>query len=347
MKIVAPPSSLTPDPTRAAYPDDSGFVERDGVRIFYEVYGDGEPTVMLLPSWSIVHSRAWKAQIPYLARHYRVVTLDGRGNGRSDRPRGAEAYGWREFMQDSVAVMDATDTRETVVVGASRLACVALGLAVAHPDRVLGAVFAYPFAPLTRWPPIDRLDRTFDERRRLRRVLWTVANAAASLPALRTRSGRLFARRVSPFEGAAKFNAEYWRRDYRGFLEWFFPTIQCTDPHSTRMHEDLIGFALETDPETLADTWRGELPGRDEFRRLCAAVSCPVLVIHGTEDIAYPFPYGEALALETGGKFVALEGTGHPVSGRKPVAFNLALREFIDALGTAARGRLLEAGRQK
>ena len=56
------------------------------MRVFYEVYGSGEPTVLLLPTWSIIHSRHWKAQIPYLARHARVVTFDGRGNGRSDRP---------------------------------------------------------------------------------------------------------------------------------------------------------------------------------------------------------------------------------------------------------------------
>lgn len=72
--------------TRARYPDAEGYVERGGVRIFYEVYGESGQTVLLLPTWSIIHSRQWKMQIPYLARHCRVVTFDGRGNGRSDRP---------------------------------------------------------------------------------------------------------------------------------------------------------------------------------------------------------------------------------------------------------------------
>ena len=58
-------------------------------RLYYEVYGSGEPTVLLLPTWSIIHSRHWKMQIPYLARHCRVLTFDGRGNGRSDRPGAA------------------------------------------------------------------------------------------------------------------------------------------------------------------------------------------------------------------------------------------------------------------
>ena len=56
------------------------------MRIFYEVYGEGEPTILLLPTWMLIHSRCWKAQIPYLARHCRVLTFDPRGNGRSDLP---------------------------------------------------------------------------------------------------------------------------------------------------------------------------------------------------------------------------------------------------------------------
>ena len=71
----------------------------------------GERTVLLLPTWSIVHSRFWKVQIPYLARHFRVVTFDGRGNGRSDRPAGADAYSANEFAADALAVMDATEHR--------------------------------------------------------------------------------------------------------------------------------------------------------------------------------------------------------------------------------------------
>ena len=50
--------------TRARYPYESGHVERDGVRLYYEVYGSGERTVLLMPTWSIIHSRHWKMQIP-------------------------------------------------------------------------------------------------------------------------------------------------------------------------------------------------------------------------------------------------------------------------------------------
>src|SRR5207244_9104826 len=105
--------------TRARYPDTEGYVERDGVRTFYEAYGEGEPTVLLLPTWSIIHSRCWKMQIAYLARHCRVVAFDGRGNGRSDRPEEPEAYDEREFAADAIAVMDATATDRAMIVGFS------------------------------------------------------------------------------------------------------------------------------------------------------------------------------------------------------------------------------------
>ena len=55
--------------------------------------------MFLLPTWSIIHSRHWKMQIPYLARHFRVLTFDGRGNGESDRPTGIAAYTEGEFAR--------------------------------------------------------------------------------------------------------------------------------------------------------------------------------------------------------------------------------------------------------
>ena len=77
-------------------------------------------------------------QIPYLARHCRVITFDGRGNGRSDRPTEAEAYAEGEFAADAIAVMDATQTERAVIVGFSMGAQRGLLLAANHPERVAG-----------------------------------------------------------------------------------------------------------------------------------------------------------------------------------------------------------------
>ena len=53
---------------RARQPDQEGNVDRAGVRVHYETFGAGEPAVLLLPTWSIMGSRHWKAQVHFLAR---------------------------------------------------------------------------------------------------------------------------------------------------------------------------------------------------------------------------------------------------------------------------------------
>ncbi len=109
---------------------------------------------MLLPTWSIIHSRHWKLQVPDLARRCRVVTFDGRGNGRSDRPAGVEAYRPAAFTADALAVMDATATDRAVLVALSAGTMWALELGALHADRVAGIVFVGPALPLL--PPDQR-----------------------------------------------------------------------------------------------------------------------------------------------------------------------------------------------
>ena len=237
---------------RARQPDRDGYVERAGVKVFYEVFGDGAPTILLLPSWSVVHSLTWKMQVPYLARHYRVVTFDGRGNGRSGRPAGAGSYISAEYAADALAVLDATGTDRAVVVSLSRGASYALHLAAARPERVAGQIFICPTTPLAPFSP-------------------------ARLP-----FARRFEEALGSDAGWAKDNAHYWLRDYPGFLEFFFSQV-FTEPHSTKQIEDGVSWGLETAPETLADTRRGAIrDARDDISPLLAAAGCPCLVIQGS-----------------------------------------------------------------
>ena len=56
---------------RAKPPRTEGKIDRDGIKIHYEVYGQGDHTILFIPTWSLVHSRAYKAQIPYFSEHFR------------------------------------------------------------------------------------------------------------------------------------------------------------------------------------------------------------------------------------------------------------------------------------
>jgi pimeloyl-ACP methyl ester carboxylesterase/predicted glycosyltransferase len=286
-----------PEQTRALYPHTEGTIERDRVQVHYEVYGEGERTVLLLPTWSIVHSRFWKLQIPYLAHHFRVVTFDGRGNGRSDRPRGAEAYATTEFAADALAILDATGTGSAALVGMSCGALWGTILAAEHPERVERIAYISPAVPLAPEHP---------------------ARAATS-----------FEDGMDTDEDWAKYNRHYWLRDYPGFLEFFFARAY-SEPHCTKAVEDCVGWALETAPETLIDTVRGlRLPREESFAETCARVRCPTLVMHGDEDRIRPHAQGEALARVTGGEFVTLRGCGHMPLARDPVKLNLLLGEFL------------------
>jgi pimeloyl-ACP methyl ester carboxylesterase/predicted glycosyltransferase len=286
-------STSTREQTRARYPDESGYVERDSVRLYYEVYGSGEPTVLLLPTWSIVHSRHWKMQIPYLGRHCRVLTFDGRGNGRSDRPE--SGYDEREFAADALAVMDATGTERAVLVSLSLGAQRALLLAAEQPERVDGAVFICPAVPFGG-PVTGRGIHSWNAE-------------------------------LDTDEGWAKYNRYHWLKDYRDFLEFFFSQM-FNEPHSTKPIEDCVGWGLDTTPATLIATQLGESLEEAQATELCGRVRCPVLVIQGTDDAITGKHRGVALAEHTGGELVLLEGSGHGPHVRDPVKVNLLLRDF-------------------
>jgi pimeloyl-ACP methyl ester carboxylesterase/predicted glycosyltransferase len=265
------------------------------VRVFWERYGDGQPAILLPPTWEIVHSRFWKGQIPYLARHTTVVTFDPRGNGRSDRPGGHEAYARREFAADAVAVLDAAGVDRAVVVSWCDMG-ESLILAAEHPERVTGLVFIAP-AMSHRVP--DRSPYPFDAE-------------------------------PDTDEGWAKETRGYWLRDWPGYLEFFFATC-FTEPHSTKPVEDCVGWAQDTDMETILAGFRGwetKIIAPAEVAALGRRVRCPVLVIHGTDDAQSEAWRGEELAAQLGGRLVLLEGAGHGPHARDPVKVNTMVADF-------------------
>src|SRR3954447_3748224 len=124
----------------------SGTVERDGLHIAYEVFGDGDTTVVLTID-NIVESRAWKAQVPWLSRRARVVTIDVRGNGRSDRTTDPALLGPLVNAADALAVMDELGVASAVLAGVCNTSWSSILAAAEHPDRVGGLILAPPTAP--------------------------------------------------------------------------------------------------------------------------------------------------------------------------------------------------------
>jgi len=267
--------------------------------VFFEVYGEGQPAILFAPSWSIVHSRVWKAQIPYFARRHRVITFDPRGNGRSDRPTAADAYSEHEIGADLIEVLDATGTERAVVVSLSLGAQRTLIAAATHPERVAGLVFLAPSVPIGN--PLPGRAVSFDEP-------------------------------LGTDEGWAKYNRHFWRRDYGAFLDFFFS--RCfTEPHSTKQIEDAVGWGLDTDPDTLILTYEAPGPDADDVRAACAGIRCPTLVIQGEADAVTGPGRGVALAdAIPNARLATIAGGGHIPNARDPVRVNLLIRDFVAGL---------------
>src|SRR5271168_1690356 len=163
---------------RAKMRDRQGFVDRDDVRIHYEIYGDGPETIVFLAPWSITHARVYKAQLPYFSERFRCITYDGRGNGKSDRPEDVAAYSLSNYVADAIAVMDATDTDSAILVGLSFGAMLTCILAAYHPERVKAAILA-----------------------------GTAASIGPGYPYMTTQH---FLAKSDRFEGWDKYNRAYW-----------------------------------------------------------------------------------------------------------------------------------------
>jgi pimeloyl-ACP methyl ester carboxylesterase/predicted glycosyltransferase len=289
---------------RALEPSVDGYATNaiDGVSVFYEVFGPqlAQRTIVFLPTWSLVHSRMWKAQVPYFARHgFRVVAFDGRGNGRSGRP--TTGYRTDDFVQDTLSVLDAVGVTTAALVGISDGAKWGIQLAAEHPERVSELVL---IGPTVRVSGSQRMD--------VQRFLSEPADE----------------------EGWNKYNAVYWRRDYRGFLDFFCSQV-ISQPHSTKQIEDQINWGLETTPDVLIAT---ELEGpKPQLAEFVASVRCPVLIVHGTNDAIIPPAVGEALHAAIPQSVMRyIEGGSHGLPGREPVKLNLQIHEFLGSAPTAS-----------
>lgn len=118
--------------------------ESDGLALHYVERGprDAPPVVLL-------HGLLWSSWLQTrLARllddEYRVLLLDLRGHGRSDRPTDPAVYDWRHFVGDVVALLDHVEVDRAVVGGVSLGANVGLGMGFHAPERLAGMILEMP-----------------------------------------------------------------------------------------------------------------------------------------------------------------------------------------------------------
>lgn len=288
---------------RAVEPTSAETFVRGGVEIHCEVYENDGPTLVLIPPSPITHSRIYKSQVPFLSRHYRVVTFDGRGNGRSGRPSGTDNHTRAENVADIVGVLDATDTNEAILVAHCHANWWAIEVAAAQPDRVTGLVAIDPGIPY--------LGQSHEH--------WIESGETWNVILDNPTDWQLF-------------NRDVIVGDLPRWVNFFFDA-QLVEPHSTKQFEDAVEWALGTTGEILADSEEAQEidpPTREKFHDQVHSLDLPVLIIHGDRDVCQHVQKGVDLATATGGDLLVIKGGGHLSLVREPVKVNLALKRFVD-----------------
>jgi 3-oxoadipate enol-lactonase len=108
------------------------FTNLNGIELYYEVHGEGEPLLMIM---GLAHnSLSWKKSLPELMKHFQVIIFDNRGSGRSSKPE--TSYTIEIMAEEAKAVLDAANVDAAHVYGISMGGMIAQRLALMYPGQI-------------------------------------------------------------------------------------------------------------------------------------------------------------------------------------------------------------------
>ena len=304
----------------------AGIVERDGVRLHWEMLRrPASPTILLLPAWSIVHSRLWKAPgpvpgPPLPGHHLRrprqralrpaadAAAYDAR-RVRRRRRRRARRHRHRARRASPALSLGGVWTRCS---SRPRTPSASLGVVA---DRPGGPVLTPPRPDARRVRPATRSSTT-DEG-------WAKFNTP------------LLAARLPRLPGVLL------RRDLPG------AALDEADRGLRRLGARHDAGDAGREPADLGRPAPAASDGRGDC---CRQVRCPVLSCTGRTTTSSRSSAASGVAELTGGELVALRGRGPRAAGARPGAVNLLLREFVDRVSgrpPPRRGRGRAASRAR
>jgi pimeloyl-ACP methyl ester carboxylesterase len=124
------------------------YADNEGVRIHYQTEGEGPPLV--LHHWSLATLEGWYdyGYVSALKTDYRLILLDARGHGASDKPRRPEDYELKKRIDDVVAVLDDLGIAQTHFCGYSMGGWIGFGVALHAPERFRSLIIGgqHPYA---------------------------------------------------------------------------------------------------------------------------------------------------------------------------------------------------------
>ena len=240
------------------------------IELYYEVHGKGMPLVLIsglgYPLWQ------WHLMVPYLEKHFQVITLDNRGSGQSEKPAGP--YTASMLAKDAVGLLDVLGIDKAVVMGHSMGGFIAQAMALEYPERVDKLILASTNFGGPRHVPVTP-------------EAMAVLSDVKSDPLTRLRNGIV----VSTAPGFAERQPGLIQK----WLDW-----RVANPLDMAGYQAQMGIGLALLPEAAA--FESKLPN----------VSAPTLILFGAHDKVVPPANADLLAKQiTGSQIRILPDAGH------------------------------------
>lgn len=270
-----------------------GFVDSDGVRLYFEEAGSGETVIFAHE----LHQdcRGWEAQVRWFSRFYRCITYNARGYPPSDVPDDAALYGMPFVVHDIAAVMRGVGVAKAHVVGLSMGAYAALHFGVMYPEMARSLVIA---GVGSGSPPADRAGWIAESQALARVYLEQGAAAAAEVV------------------GGGATRLQLRRKDPRGFHQFLSHLREHSPAGKART---ILGYQVRR-------------PSLEDFRNEFQRLQIPVLLVVGDEDApCIETNLGLKETLPNAG-LCTFANSGHAVNLEEPGGFNRLLGDFFLAV---------------
>lgn len=277
------------------------FAVVNGIKICYDIHGEGNPI-------NLIHGLSdrkehWRAQIGALSKHFKVIRMDNRGAGKSERPD--EEYTMEIYASDVARLMDYLDIDRSHIIGHSLGGMIAQNFAILYPNRVNKLILINTFPGLK--PPGEPIDDAIEMLKK---------NSIASQKAIEKDPFNAF------IKGAkSSYSRKFWK-------------IMREEPekkfHGIWSVEDLIEEKVKFGPrlEDLINQVHA-LSTHNTYERL-HEIKNKVLILSAEKDKSCPKSMGEKIhELIPNSKFVVIEGAGHQSILEKAPEVNQLIIDFL------------------
>ena len=266
------------------------------IELYYEEQGSGHPLLLIMGL--AADSIGWMFQVPDFAKHYRTISFDNRGVGRSSKPPGP--YSIHQMADDAVGLLDHLGVARAHVVGISMGGMIAQELTLRHPERVsalvLGCTYPEPDANV-------EAQRSF----MVGQMGGEVSSSGELKIDLSAMNPMMFMQQMLP----AVFNQSFIEKELPKLLQIFSGALQ-------------YGFSMEAILGQVAAVMGHR--ATDRLHR----IAVPTLVITGDADRLIAPENSDILAREIpGAKLVKVPGGSHGFNFETPEIFNRAVIDFL------------------